>query len=154
MTPHSFYPLYIARQWAREVRLSLAVLIWAPCVCTYWSRVRTAWYWISCSILASSAASSFLQMCHVWAGNLENQQTNPAQQMLKAKPARANRECGDNINLPHSWRGKVFIWARDRRGGRIKRQKKSARKSKSVPRRRILWSGSNADASKSGVSGQ
>lgn len=156
MTPNSFYPLHITRHRAREVRLCLEVLIWAACVClcSCWSQVRTAWYWMSCSILASSAASSFLQMCHVWAGNLKNQQTNPAQQMLEARPAWANRECGDNINLPQSWRGKVFIWARDGRGGRVKCGKREQGNLRVGWGKGILWSRSNTGASKSRVNGQ
>lgn len=118
---------------------------------TYSSQARTAWYEAWFSMLSSSEASSFLQMCHVWAGSLENQQINPAQQMLEAKTclSRAKRECGDNIGLSHPTSDDVAGFLFETEMARMEHKTQ-----KSATEKRILWSRSDRKALRYAVNSQ
>lgn len=89
---------------------------WCESVFTYWSQALYSLVLVESLYIGLITASSFLQMCHVWAERSENQQTTdqPCKIDVGSKTS-LSKLC---IRGQDQWRGMVFLGAREGKGRR------------------------------------
>lgn len=152
MTWHSFYPLHRARQLAREVRhfpgsFSVSVHFARALESDYHSLVlvKVAPY------RPHQHRHPFSRCATCELGAWRTGGPTLHSRCWRQKTVWANIECGDNIHLPPSVRGSVFIRARDGRGGTMKGRAWVQENPRGCwGEKRILWSRANVDAWQSG----